>query len=290
MKFGLLFANTGPYITPDGAALIARTAEAADYESLWTVEHVAVPVGYQSAYPYSDSGKMPGSEDSPIPDPLLWLSFVAAVTSRIRLCTGILILPQRHPIYTAKEIATLDVLSKGRMTLGIGIGWLEEEFRSLGIPFKERAGRTEECVAGLRSLWGQDASAFHGKYYDWDALESNPKPVQGQDLPIVIGGHVEAAARRAARIGDGLFPALSDPKQLQALFDIVRDECDRIGRDPGEIELTALASIRQPEDIEKYARIGVTRIVSPTPLRGAEELEERLEGFANAVIRQVGPS
>lgn len=287
MKFGLLFANTGPYVEPDGAALIARTAEDADFESLWTVEHVAVPVGYESSYPYHDSGKMPGTEDSPIPDPLLWLSYVAAVTERIRLCTGILILPQRHPIYTAKEVATLDRLAKGRMTLGIGIGWLEEEFKSLDIPFGERAARTEECVAALRSLWSAGPSEFHGKYYNWDALESNPKPVQGSKLPIVIGGHVAPAARRAARIGDGLFPALGDVAQLKALFDVVREECDAIGRDPAEVELSALAAVRRPEDVEKYTEIGVTRLIIPTPLKKPAELRERLEEFASTVIRPL---
>ena len=153
MKFGMAFANVGPFVQPDEAVFLAQAAEEAGVESIWTVEHVAVPAGYQSQYPYSDSGKMPGPENSPIPDPLIWLSYVAAATKTIKLGTGILILPQRHPIYTAKEVATLDVLSKGRLILGIGIGWLEEEFKSLDIPFEERATRTDEaCQAMISSL------------------------------------------------------------------------------------------------------------------------------------------
>ena len=126
MKFGVMFANVGPMAFAEGAIGIAQAAEAAGVESLWTVEHTVVPAGYQSAYPYSDSGRMPGPEDSPIPDPLIWLTFVAGATSTIRLATGILILPQRNPVVLAKEVATLDQLSGGRVELGVGVGWLEE--------------------------------------------------------------------------------------------------------------------------------------------------------------------
>ena len=199
MKFGVAFANVGPFVQPEEAAFLAQSCEEAGIESLWTVEHVAVPTGYRSQYPYSADGRMPGPENSSIPDPLLWLAYVAAATTKIRLATGILILPQRHPIYVAKEVATLDVLSKGRALLGIGIGWLEDEFRALGIPFEERVARTEEACAALRTLWKPGAHAFKGDYYAWEALESNPKPVQPGGVPIVVGGHVLGAARRAAR-------------------------------------------------------------------------------------------
>ena len=206
MKFGVAFANVGPFVQPEEAAFLARSCEEVGIESLWTVEHVAVPTGYQAQYPYSADGRMPGSENSPIPDPLLWLAYVAAVTTKIRLATGILILPQRHPIYVAKEVATLDVLSKGRALLGIGIGWMEDEFRALGIPFEERVARTEEACAALRTLWKPGAHAFKSEHYAWEALESNPKPVQPGGVPIIVGGHVLGAARRAARVGDGFFP------------------------------------------------------------------------------------
>ena len=169
----------------------------------------------------------------------------------------------------------------------MGIGWLEEEFQSLGIPFKERARRTEECIQAMRSLWAPGSSDFVGEYYGWNALESNPKPVQGAHVPIIIGGHVEAAARRAARIGDGLFPALGDIERLRELFVVVREECERIGRDPNEVELSALGSISYVDDVQKYEAIGVSRIVIPTPSQNPETLGEWLEDFSARIIRPL---
>jgi len=154
MKFGLMFVNSGPFANPKLFEVLVRTADEVGIESLWTVEHVVVPVGYESQYPYSPTGRMPGnSEKIPIPDPIVPLAYAAAITKQIKLGTGILILPQRHPVYVAKEMATLDVLSGGRALLGVGIGWLEEEFEVVGVPFKERAARTEESVRAMRSLW-----------------------------------------------------------------------------------------------------------------------------------------
>ena len=284
MKFGLMFSNIGPFAQPEGLTHLAQTAERCGVESLWTVEHVAVPVGYESRYPYSESGKMPGPENSPIPDPLVWLGYAAAVTKTIKLATGILILPQRHPIYAAKEFATLDVLSKGRAIAGVGIGWLREEFNALDIPFKERALRTEECVAALRHLWGEKALPFEGKFHSWQAIESNPKPVQPGGVPIVIGGHVEAAARRAARIGDGFFPAGGD---LPTLFAAVRDECERNGRDPGEVELTAGGAIRSLDDVKRFEDMGVSRLIISPPGFDPDAIEKGLEKLGNDLISKL---
>lgn len=284
MKFGLMFANTGPFGLPDGATHLAQKAESVGVESLWTVEHVAVPVGYESRYPYSQDGKMPGPEQSPIPDPLIWLTYAAAVTEKIKLATGILILPQRHPIYTAKEFATLDVLSKGRAIAGIGIGWLEEEFQSLGIPFKERAPRTEECVRAMRQLWGKDPKPFDGDYYAWNALQSNPKPVQAGGVPIVVGGHVEAAARRAARIGDGFFPAKGD---LPKLFAAVKDECQKNGRNPDEVELTAGGLVRSLDDVKRYQDMGVSRVMLPLPGFDIAALDKGLDQLGDDILSKL---
>src|SRR5437667_6865553 len=153
MKFGLMFANAGPWSLPDNAAAMAAAADEFGIESLWTVEHVVVPKDYSSQYPYSSSGRMPGPEESPIPDPLIWLTWVGAATTTLRLATGILILPQRNPVILAKELATLDVLSKGRVELGVGVGWLREEFDALGVPFEGRGARTDEYIEALRTLW-----------------------------------------------------------------------------------------------------------------------------------------
>ena len=162
MEFGLAFANTGPFVEPDAAASLGQAAEAAGLDSLWTVEHVIVPKEYESSYPYSANGKMPGGHQTPIPDPLIWLTWVGAATTTLKLATGIVILPQRNPAVLAKEVATLDRLTKGRMMLGVGVGWLEEEFDALGVPFERRGARTDEYMGALRALWASDDATFVG--------------------------------------------------------------------------------------------------------------------------------
>jgi probable F420-dependent oxidoreductase len=284
MKFGLMFANVGPFVRPEGLAHLARTAEAAGFESIWTVEHVVVPVGYRSEYPYSPSGKMPGPEDSPIPDPVLPLAYVAAVTTKLRLGTGVMILPQRHPAYVAKEVATLDVLSSGRALLGVGIGWLKEEFETLGVPFGERVSRTEESIRAIRSLWGAKPAPFAGAHYRWGAVESNPKPVQPGGVPIIVGGHVEGAARRAARLGDGFFPARGGFDTLPGLLAALRDECGKVGRDPAKIEITTGGALSGPDDVKRYADLGVSRLVIPPPAFDREGIERGLGAFAERFI------
>jgi probable F420-dependent oxidoreductase len=287
VKFGLAFANAGPFVDPDLFGALVRSAEDSGIESLWTVEHVVVPVGYESTYPYSETGKMPGPENSPIPDPVLPLAWAAAITERIRLATGILILPQRHPAYVAKEMATLDVLSKGRAILGVGIGWLEEEFQVVGVPFSERAPRTEESIRAIRSLWAEKPEAFAGRFHSWAPVESNPKPVQPGGVPVVVGGHVEGAARRAARCGDGFFPVRGDLDVLPGLLAAMRDECVKIGRDPGEIEVTTGAARLDPDLVRRYQDLGVSRLVIGPPAFDPEGLRRALSEFADRVIAKV---
>src|SRR6202158_1770804 len=158
MKIGLMFGNTGPFSQPEMLAHLAVTAEKCGVESLWTLAPVVIRQGDQSPYPYSKSGKIPGGEDVPLPDPLLPLSYIAAITTKVKLATGVMILPQRHPLYVAKEIATLDLLSHGRTILGIGSGWLKEEFDALGLDFHQRGARTDEAVKAMRSLWNENPS------------------------------------------------------------------------------------------------------------------------------------
>ena len=283
MKFGLIFANVGPFGRPEGLTHLARTAESVGFESLWTVEHVVVPKGYASKYPYSRDGKMPGPENAPIPDPFVWLAYAAAVTKRIRLATGIVILPQRHPFYVAKEVATLDVLSNGRMMLGVGIGWLEEEFKAVGVPFASRAERTDESIEALRGLWGPGESVHAGKHYAWSAVESNPKPVQAR-LPIVIGGHTKGAARRAARLGDGFFPAR--PDTLAECMVELSAECARVGRDPSEVEITT-GCPPQLDEVKRLEDTGVGRITFPPPGFTPDDVQAGLEKLGNEIIARA---
>ncbi len=278
-----MFANTGRAVTPEGATALATIAEDAGFESLWTVEHVVVPAGYESPYPYSRSGRMPGGEDVPIPDPLVWLTWVAAATRSIRLATGILILPQRNPVVLAKEVATLDVLSGGRVILGVGVGWLKEEFDAIGVPFAERGPRTDEYVEALRSLWRDEESSFEGRFATFRRAKSYPKPAQDGGVPIVVGGHSEAAARRAGRLGDGFFPARGSPEQLAPLFDVARATAQSCGRSSDSLELTAGGAM-DLDGARRFADIGVDRLVIP-PVGGNEEGWKRALGeFGEKVI------
>jgi probable F420-dependent oxidoreductase len=286
MKFGIAFANTGPFAGPDGAATLARAAEESGFDSLWTVEHVVVPKDYQSAYPYSPDGKMPGGGAFDIPDPLVWLTWVGARTSTIKLGTGILILPQRNPVVLAKEVATLDVLSGGRMLLGVGIGWLEEEFDVLGVPFADRGRRTEEYVRAMRALWSQDEPAFSGDTVSFTGAVMRPRPVAGS-VPVIVGGHSPAAARRAGRVGDGFFPGKGD---LPALLDEMRKSADEAGRDADAIEVTSTgASVlggdeAAVDEVGRLAELGVSRLVIPPLSYNPATIGEALARFGDEVI------
>ena len=287
MKFGLMYANAGPFGYPDNLRHMARTAEEVGLESIWAVEHVVIPVGYRSVYPYSPSGRIPSPENLPLPDPLLALTFAAAVTTKLRLATGILLVPQRHPIYVAKEAATLDVLSGGRLILGVGVGWLKEEFEALGIPFEDRAARTAEAVRAMRSLWKAEPEPFAGKFFRWPPLESNPKPVQKPGVPIVVGGHTRLAARRAARYGDGFFPGVDSPEKLKEVLAILREECARLGRNPREIEITAGRAAMDLDMVRRYEDMGVARLTLPPPAFDPDGLRDGLQEFGNRIIAKL---
>jgi probable F420-dependent oxidoreductase len=285
MKFGIMFANAGPFADPELFAHLVTTADAAGVESMWTVEHVMVPKGYASTYPYAPDGKMPGPENSPIPDPFVALAYAAALTKKIRLATGVLILPQRHPAYVAKEVASLDVLSGGRVTLGVGVGWLKEEFDALGIGFDDRAARTRESVEAMRSLWSPGPSTFHGKHFSWDNVESNPKPVQGADVPIVVGGHSDIAARRAARYGNGFFPGRGSNARLKELIGILHEECAKVGRNPAAVELTGGMMVPDPDVVARHEEMGFQRLVLAPPGYDKDSLSRGFEAFANTFLR-----
>jgi probable F420-dependent oxidoreductase len=282
MKFGLLFANVGPFGTPDGAAELGAIAEEAGLESAWTVEHVVVPSGYASEYPYSRDGRMPGTDENPIPDPLIWLTWVAAHTTTLRLATGILILPQRNPVVLAKEVATLDVLSRGRVTLGIGVGWLAEEFDALGVPFSERAARTDEHVAVMRAVWSGADVDFDGAFTQLRGANVFPQPVT-QSVPIVVGGHTLAAARRAGRLGDGFFPGKGD---WGAQRDAMRVAAVDAGRDPDAIELTRGGAMDR-DSVQAMLDDGVDRFVIPPLAFDPGGLRDALARFADEVMTKV---
>lgn len=266
MKFGIAFANTGPFAHPAKAIEFGQAAEAAGFESIWTVEHVVVPSNYGSTYPYSPTGKMPGPDDSIIPDPLMWLSFLAAATSTIKLATGILILPQRNPVVLAKELATLDHLSSGRLELGIGVGWMKEEFDAIGVPFADRGRRNDDYVAAMRALWSEDKATYHGDYVSFDECILRPRPVNGT-IPIHIGGHSDAAAKRAGRLGNGFWPGKGSHEELARIFKLARQTAADNGRDPDAIEMTSggngIVGPKSLDEIKQLAELGVSRVIVP---------------------------
>jgi probable F420-dependent oxidoreductase len=292
MKFTLHFGNnTFPDLA--GATRAARLAEAAGFDSMIAVDHVVFPDNYTSVYPYAPGGRLPGGPGGALPDPLIWMAAMVAVTTRLRFMTGVIILPLRNPLVLAKQVATLDAMSGGRIELGIGVGWLKEEFEALGVPFEKRGKRSDEYIAAMRALWARDGASFFGEFVNFHQVSSNPKPVK-RSVPIVIGGHSEAAAKRAGRLGDGFFPSIGSQVDILPLFDTVRRTADAAGRDPKAIEIMAgcpdllPVSTKDPRAaVEERARQGVGRIVLPV-WRFLPDLEEGLSRFVETVIRPFG--
>lgn len=260
MKLGLTGLQAGHGADGPRVIELARTIEELGFESVWTTEHVVMPETYDSKYPYNPSGKLPNSGEVERPAALLWLAYASAATTRLRLGTGVLLLGVRNPVLFAKESATLDRLSGGRLLLGVGLGWMREEFAAAGIPWKDRAARVEEYVAVLRTLWGPGPASYSGDFVSFEPVRSSPHPVQPGGVPILIAGHSEAAARRAGRIGDGYFPLGRPEADLVKLIALMREEAEAAGRDPSRIKITTQGP--GGEDlIARMESIGVDRHV-----------------------------
>jgi probable F420-dependent oxidoreductase len=273
MKIGLIPVNIG-FNDGDAIVAFAREAEAAGVESLWTFEHVVVPLDYESKYPYDKSGKMAASPETNFVDPLVCLTAVAAVTSRVRLGTGVNILPQSNPMYLAKQAASLDFLSGGRFMLGVGIGWLEEEFRAMGAPFERRGARFDDYVQAMRKVWAGDVVEHQSDFIDWSGFKSYPRPVQSP-LPVIIGGAKGKVYERIAKYGDGWYAPTTSPEDLAPRLDDLRAACADVGRDYGEIEITAMWTMRGGlDELRAYADLGVARLNIPlAAMRGANPIE-----------------
>lgn len=284
MKMGLAFASSAG--TDAASALeITRLAEELGFESVWGGEHVIFPSKIESAYPYTADGRVPATPETPIPDPLIWLAYVAAAAPTLRLGTCILILPQRNPLILAKELATLDHLSDGRVELGIGVGWMKEEFDALGVPWERRGRRNDEYVEALRMIWSGGNVEYHGEFVDFEPLTCTPLPKQGPNIPILVGGDSPAALRRAARLADGYFPGEGDAVQLGNLIEALNEECARQERDPASIEINAMfgAHLRNPATgIDIMRELGVGRIMVPAFAFAGEGGLDRMRAFAEA--------
>ena len=291
MKFCLHFGNiTLP--NPEDARRIMQAAEAAGFESVIAVEHVVIPTNYKTEYPYSESRRLPGGVDMAWPDPLAWLTYVGAITKKLKLITGVLVLPQRNPVVLAKHLATIDFMTGGRLELGVGVGWLREEFEAIGVPFDGRGARTDEYIGAMRALWDADDATYSGRYVDFKGMSCNPKPIAGR-VPLIVGGNSKFAIRRAGRLGDGYFPATGGPSiDVGVLIREMRSEALNCGRDPDAIAVMAGCPDALPGSgkdqmtaVAEKADIGVSRVVLPLTAFEAD-LENNLSEFGEKVINK----
>ena len=313
MKYGFTLPGRGPLATPETLGTIARKGEELGYDALFTGDHILVPRNIASPYPYTEGGDFPGSPSGESMEQLTLLAFLAGQTTTIRLVTSVIIVPHRNPLVAAKALATLDVLSRGRLVVGVGVGWMREEFEALDLPpFEERGAVTDEYIRAFKELWTSDDPHFEGKYVSFDNISFLPKPVQKPHPPIWVGGESRPALRRTAELADGWYPLGSNPtfpmgtpQQLAAGLERLATYAHRFGRDPSEIEtiyrthqfdLTTApaASDRLPfvgnaeqvaGDIREYQQMGVSSLVLDF-LRQTEDLDVmlgRMERFAKEV-------
>jgi probable F420-dependent oxidoreductase len=270
---------------PGWMAAFARHLEACGFESIVAVEHTVLMTQYDSLYPYDESGRVELPADCPVPDPLDLLAFIAGQTESLGLATGVLVLPNHHPVGLAKRVATVDALSGGRLRLCVGMGWLKEEIEACGAAFDSRGRRADEQIAVMRALWASipDGVSFHGDFFDFDNAMCYPKPVAGSSLPIHIGGHSRAAARRAGSLGDGFQPLGVGGAELSDLIAMMRDEASELGRDPDTLELSLghLVTKIDAERADKLANVGADRVVLAMPPVGdIEEANDILSACA----------
>ena len=270
---------------PRWMAAFARHVEACGFESIVAVEHTVLATRYDSDYPDDPSGRVELVSDCPVPDPLDLLSFLAGHTDRLGLATGVLVLPNHHPVVLAKRAATVDALSGGRLRLCVGVGWLREEIEACGTEFESRGRRADEQIAVLRALWDQqpDGVTHHGEFFAFENVVCSPKPIAGHHLPVHIGGHSKAAARRAGRFGDGFQPLGVTGAQLEALLVLMRDEATAAGREPADIEVSLghLVTKVDRERAERLVAQGADRLVlAMPPITDLEEARDELSACA----------
>lgn len=283
MKIGIVPINVG---VPNGQRLaaLAKKAEAVGLESIWTFEHVVVPVDYASRYPYSAEGKMGAKPETNFVDPLVAIAFAAGKTSTLRFGTGINILPQANPVFLAKQAASIDFVSDGRFMLGLGTGWLREEFDALSAPFERRGARFDDYIEAMKKVWSGEIVEHDGEFVKLSGFKSYPLPVQKPHMPLIIGGTSAPAYRRVAKHGDGWFAPSANIEQLKAQLKDLRAACKALGRPPESVEITALwpFSIEGSASLAAYEDLGVSRLVAPLTALGTRDPIEGLELLAKA--------
>jgi probable F420-dependent oxidoreductase len=284
MKIGL-FAMGTPKMA-GGALLkaVATNAERLGVATLWVPEHVVLIDKYASKYPYAEDGHLPAATDAPIFDPFVGLACMASVTSKIRLATGICLVPEHNPLVLGKVVATLDFLSGGRALLGVGIGWLEEEFQAIGVPWERRAQRTRECVEAMRKLWGESVSSYNGEFVSFEGVRSYPKPINGAKLPVFFGGESGPALRRVAEYGDGWVGFNLTPDEAAAKIKRIEELLKANGRKRADVELAVSPYTKRitQDDLKRYRDAGVDELVllKLRPPRTEDDLLKNLDLIA----------
>ncbi|NMN98334.1 LLM class F420-dependent oxidoreductase [Antrihabitans stalactiti] len=262
MRLGLHALGIGTGAQRGVIDAVAAAAESNGFATLWSGEHVVMVDKSASRYPYADDGQIAVPAVADWLDPMIGLSFAAAATSTIGIATGVLLLPEHNPVLVAKQAATLDRMSGGRLTLGVGVGWSKEEFDALGVPFARRGARTDEYVAAIRALWSDDVASFDGEFVRFDSVRVNPKPVRDRRVPIVVGGNSDAALRRVAGWGDGWYGFnLAGVDEVGERIGVLRDLCREKARHLNELRLAVALREVEPSDVAALAALGVDELV-----------------------------
>lgn len=288
MKVGIRIPGAGPWAGPEAITEVSRFAEKIGFDSLWMTDHVALPTRVDTPYPYTADGKFLWEADTPYLDCLTSLTWAAAATERVELGTSCLILPWRPLVQTAKTLVSIDVLSRGRLSVAVGVGWMKEQFELLGAPFKDRGKRTTEMVNAMRHMWTDDEVDFDGDFYQLHDFKMYPKPVRGT-IPIWFAGYSTASLRRIAAIGDGWHPLAIGPDEYAGYLATLREYVEEAGRSMDDITLTARPLRKAPynaETIEAYGELGVTHFICDTSFEHAtlEAAMEELEELAADVL------
>lgn len=279
MRYGVILTGVGAMADPVRLVGAARKADQLGFHSLWLYEHIAFPTRVSEAY-----GKLPFTAETAFLEPITTLSYLAAETRRIRLGTGILLLALRHPLHVAKAVATLDVLSKGRAILGVGLGWLAEEFVAFGVPFRERVGRVRESVESLRKIWSDGRIEHKGRYFSFPEVTSLPMPVQRGGPPIWFGGTVDRALHRAAELGDGWLGRSGRPDNVQRWVATVRQRANELGKNQFGVAVSAAPEITR-EEVTQFEKIGADQVNLLFASGEAEEIERKMEAAAKRLWR-----
>jgi probable F420-dependent oxidoreductase len=281
VEFDLWIPTASPMTTAGLLDAVASESEERGISTLWVGEHVVLFEQYASSYPYAADGRIPAPSGSGLLEPLVTLSYLAARTKRVRLGTAMLLLPQRNPVYVAKEVSTLDWLSGGRVDLGVGVGWLKEEFEALNVPWEARGLRTDEYLEVLRTLWCDETSSFSGQTYTLPECEMFPKPLQQPHPPIHIGGETDAALRRTARSGAGWHTFNRSPEELAeglAQLDVHLAEAGRSRKDL-RITVCPYFNALTPELVTCYAEAGADAVAALFFCFSADDVAQTFDGL-----------